>query len=252
MTNKYKKYNEILSCESLKIKTSNAEINNMDEARIENTRVNNRLPVAREGIPFILASLAITVILLYFNVTLSGYFFLLLTLFIIYFFRDPERGKEIKEDEVVSPADGKIINVWNLDRDQNPLGEAAVKISIFMSVFNVHVNRAPVSGEIVDIKYNPGKFFSANLDKASEENENNRITLKTENGKKIIFTQIAGLIARRIVCWYNTHDYLKSCQRFGLIRFGSRLDVFIPAGSQVTVKPGQKLKAGLSTIGYLK
>ena len=224
----------------------------MDKARIEKTRVNNKLPVAREGIPFIFSSLVVTVIFFYFNFIFLGSFFVFLSLFIIYFFRDPERGKETQENEVISPADGKIINVWNLDNEQNPLGEAAIKISIFMSVFNVHVNRAPISGEIVGIEYNPGKFFSANLDKASEENENNRITLKTKHGKKIICTQIAGLIARRIVCWNNVHDDLKVCQRFGLIRFGSRLDVFIPAGSEVRIKPGQKVKAGETTIGYLK
>lgn len=224
----------------------------MDKGHVEKTRVNNKLPVAREGIPFILASLVVTLLFFYFNFTYTGCFFALLSIFIIYFFRDPERGKETQENEVLSPADGTIINIWNLDKDQNPLGEAAIKISIFMSVFNVHVNRAPVSGEIVDINYNPGKFFSANLDKASEENENNRITLKTKNGKKIIFTQIAGLIARRIVCWINVRDHIRTCQRIGLIRFGSRLDVFIPADSEVTIKAGEKVRAGETTIGYLK
>jgi phosphatidylserine decarboxylase len=224
----------------------------MDKERIEKTRVNNKFPVAREGIPFIFSSLIVTAIFLYFNLIILGSFFILLSLFIIYFFRDPERGKETQENEIVSPADGKIINVWNLDKDNNPLGEPAIKISIFMSVFNVHVNRAPLSGEIVDIRYNPGKFFSANLDKASEENENNQLTLETRNGRRIIFTQIAGLIARRIVCWNDVNDHLVTCQRFGLIRFGSRLDVFIPAGSEVTVKQGQKVKAGKTTLGYLR
>ena len=152
----------------------------------------------------------------------------------------------------MSPADGTVINLWNLDAAKNPLGEEAVKISIFMSVFNVHVNRIPISGEILDINYHSGKFFSANLDKASEENENNVITLKTLNDKKIVFTQIAGLIARRIVCWINVNDSVRAGQRFGMIRFGSRLDVYIPAGSDVTVKPGTKVRAGETTLGYLK
>ena len=104
----------------------------------------------------------------------------------------------------------------------------------------------------MNIKYNPGKFFSANLDKASEENENNQVTIKTENGKKIVVTQIAGLIARRIVCWINVGDHVRIGKRFGLIRFGSRVEVFMPAGSEVTIKSGQKVKAGETTIGYLK
>ena len=224
----------------------------MDREYIEKTRVNNKLPVAREGIPFIFSSLVITVIFLLFNFLFPGLFFALLTIFIANFFRDPDRFKEIQDNEVLSPADGTVINFWNLDAANNPLGEKAIKISIFMSVFNVHVNRIPISGEILDTSYHPGKFFSANLDKASEENENNVITLKTQNGKKIVFTQIAGLIARRIVCWINIHDSVKAGQRFGMIRFGSRLDVYIPAGSDVAVKPGTKVRAGESTLGYLK
>jgi len=224
----------------------------MDNDKIERTRFNNRLPVAREGIPFIIISTGITITLFSFKLSYPAIIMGLLSLFVIYFFRDPERGKTAEKDEIISPADGKIINVWSLNNNDNPLGESAVKVSIFMSVFNVHVNRAPTSGKIIDIAYNPGKFVSANLDKASEENENNKITLEAENGKKIVFTQIAGLIARRIVCWIKVQDYVKVGQRVGLIRFGSRLDVFIPAGSEVVVKAGQKVKAGITTIGYLK
>ncbi len=224
----------------------------MNKEHVEKTRVNNKLPVAREGIPFILSSLVLTLIFLFFKFQYPGYLFTLLTIFIIWFFRDPERKKEAEENEILSPADGTVIDVWNLDNDQNPLGEGCIKISIFMSIFNVHVNRAPVSGEILAIDYNPGKFFSANLDKASEENENNRITLKTESGRKIVFVQIAGLIARRIVCWVNIHDYVKTGQRVGMIRFGSRLDVYLPAGSKVQVRSGEKVKAGETTLGYLR
>ena len=224
----------------------------MNKEHIERTRVNNKLPVAREGIPFILLSLVIALIFLFLKFRYPGFFFILLTIFITWFFRDPDRKKEAEENEILSPADGTVIDVWKLDNDQNPLGERCIKISIFMSVFNVHVNRAPVSGEILDIDYNPGKFFSANLDKASEENENNRITLKTESGSKIVFVQIAGLIARRIVCWVDIHDYVKTGQRVGMIRFGSRLDVFLPAGSEVQVRSGEKVRAGETTLGYLR
>jgi phosphatidylserine decarboxylase len=223
----------------------------MDKDYIERTRFNNRLPVAREGIPFILIGFVATMIIFFSGLTVTGIVFSLITLFIIYFFRDPDREKEITENEILSPADGKILGIWNLEPKKSPLGEGTVKISIFMSVFNVHVNRAPISGEITDIKYNPGKFVSANLDKASEENENNRITLLTKGGKKIAFTQIAGLIARRIVCWINRGDHVKTGQRIGLIRFGSRVDLFLPAGSNIKVIPGEKVKAGETTIGYI-
>jgi phosphatidylserine decarboxylase len=224
----------------------------MDKEKIEKTRVNNPLPVAREGIPFIIIAVGMTLIIFSFGLFYTGIILGLLSLFVIYFFRDPERERTFEKNEIISPADGKVINIWNLDNNDNPLGEPAKKISIFMNVFNVHVNRAPVSGKVTGIVYNPGKFVSANLDKASEENENNRITLETENNRKIVFIQIAGLIARRIVCWIKVKDYVRVGQRMGLIRFGSRLDVFIPAESDATVKAGQKVKAGITTIGYLK
>lgn len=224
----------------------------MDKEKIEKTRVNNCLPVAREGIPFIIISVGITVILFCLKLTVPGIIMAVLAFFVIYFFRDPERERSAGKDEILSPADGKIINVWELAAGESPLGESAYKISIFMSVFNVHVNRAPLSGEVVDIAYNPGKFLSANLDKASEENESNRITVRTDDGRKIIFTQIAGLIARRIVCWIKVGDHIETGKRMGLIRFGSRLDVFIPAGCDVSVKAGQKVSAGITTLGCFR
>jgi phosphatidylserine decarboxylase len=181
----------------------------------------------------------------------AGIFFLVLTLFVIYFFRDPERRNAVRKNAVLTPADGRILYVKDLD-DNNPMGEPARKISIFMSVFNVHVNRVPASGKILSISYNHGKFFSANLDKASEQNESNSITMETGNGKKIVIVQIAGLIARRIVCWIKENDFVKAGQRFGLIRFGSRLDVYLPAKSEIMVQPGDRVKAGETIIGYLK
>ena len=138
-----------------------------------------------------------------------------------------------------------------LNDGQNPLGESAIKVSIFMSIFSVHVNRVPIRGRISKIDYHPGKFFSANLDKASEQNENNRITLQTDQGHKIVFIQIAGLVARRIVCWIKAGDRVGSGQRCGLIRFGSRLDVYIPKGTRLLGKMHQKVKAGETKLGYL-
>jgi phosphatidylserine decarboxylase len=131
------------------------------------------------------------------------------------------------------------------------LGTGAVKVSVFMSLFNVHVNRIPTGGRISMISYRPGAFLSANLDKASEKNERNTLRLNTRDGKQIVFIQIAGLIARRIACWVREGDDVQVGQRFGLIRFGSRLEVFLPEGSRVLVQPREKVKAGKTIIGYL-
>jgi len=173
------------------------------------------------------------------------------TLFILYFFRDPEREAALQEKAVFSPADGRVLGVWTLESGENPLGTRAVKVSVFMSLFDVHVNRIPTGGRISRIWYRPGAFFAANLDKASEKNEQNAITLDTQDGRQIVFVQIAGLIARRIACWVREGDQVQVGQRFGLIRFGSRVDVFLPEGSRVEVQPGHKVKAGKTILGYL-
>ncbi len=223
----------------------------MVSSGIEKTRIENRLPVAREGIPFILIGLVISILLISLGPLPLGVFFCILTLFTIYFFRDPERTNNAVPDAVLSPADGWIIGIRRLDDGDNPLGEPAIKVSIFMTVFNVHVNRIPISGRISKIAYHPGRFFSANLDKASEENEKNLITLETDKGGKVVFVQVAGLIARRIVCWIEEQDRVRAGQRFGLIRFGSRLDVYLPAGSRIVVLPQSRVKAGESVLGYM-
>ncbi|MEK7851629.1 MAG: phosphatidylserine decarboxylase, partial [Deltaproteobacteria bacterium] len=130
--------------------------------------------------------------------------------------------------------------------------EKALKISIFMNVFKVHVNRAPYSGKVLDVIYNKGKFISANLDKASLDNEQNAVILDIGNGKRIMFVQIAGLIARRIVCYLKSGDFIEKGQRIGLIRFGSRVDVYLPVGSILNVKIGDKVRAGETILGRLK
>ncbi|MBW1852439.1 MAG: phosphatidylserine decarboxylase family protein [Deltaproteobacteria bacterium] len=218
---------------------------------MDESRINNKWPLAREGIPFILSSCALAVILLYLGLLILSVFAGLITLFTIFFFRDPDRKNTAPQKAVLTPADGRIIQIQHIDDVNNPLGEPAVKISIFMSIFNVHVNRIPIEGTIKDITYNPGKFFSANLDKAAEQNENNRITLQTSTSRKIVFIQIAGLIARRIVCWVKAGDHMQAGQRFGLIRFGSRLDVYLPSDTQVMCQLRQKVGAGKTIIGYL-
>lgn len=174
-----------------------------------------------------------------------------LTLFVLYFFRDPDRKAEVQEKAVLSPADGKVLGAWTLESSENPLGAKAVKVSVFMSLFNVHVNRVPASGRIIQISYLPGAFFAAGLDKASERNEQNAVFLELRDGTKIVFVQIAGLIARRIVCWVREGEEVQAGQRFGLIRFGSRVDIYLPKGSRVAVQPGHNVKAGETILGYL-
>ena len=223
----------------------------MTPTKIQNTRIKNSWPVAREGLPFILTSGVITLIFLYSGLLSLAIFAGVISLFIIFFFRDPQRKNDDFGKTILPPADGKILGILHIDDANNPLGEPAVKVSIFMSVFNVHVNRVPISGRVLKIAYHPGKFFSANLDKASEHNENNRITLQTDDGRKIVFIQIAGLIARRIVCWIKEGDEVKAGQRFGLIRFGSRLDVYLPYDSRIIAQPHNKVKAGETILGYL-
>jgi phosphatidylserine decarboxylase len=207
-----------------------------------------RIPIAREGYPFILAAL-VCVVIAGFLLPVLEVFFVPAAVFVIAFFRDPERTIPGDRNSIVSPADGKIIKVERLGerkfRVDNP-----IKISIFMNVFNVHVNRAPSSGKVVDIVYNEGKFFSANLDKASLENEQNALILESPSGRVFAFNQIAGLIARRIVCHAKVGMNLAKGERFGMIRFGSRVDVFLPAGCRAAVSVGDKVRAGSSILGY--
>ncbi|MFC1823692.1 phosphatidylserine decarboxylase family protein [Thermodesulfobacteriota bacterium] len=217
----------------------------------QQTKINNKWPVAREGLPFILTGLVLTLILISFGLIAPAVVMGILSLFSVYFFRDPERQTPGFENAVFTPADGKILQVKQLTDDLNPLGEPSMLVSIFMSVFSVHVNRVPVSGRVTDITYHPGHFFSAHLDKASSQNEKNQLTFETAGGHKIMAVQIAGLIARRIVCWVKKGDEVAAGQRFGLIRFGSRLDVYFPKEAQIIVQPRDLVKAGETILGYL-
>lgn len=216
------------------------------------THINNRLPLAREGFPFIFIGIGVTVIFACLAWTAFTLITSVVTIFVIYFFRDPERHHLEEKNAVLTPADGRILEVRHVDEKNSPLGQPSIKVSIFMNVFNVHVNRIPIKGTIKEISYHPGKFLSADLDKASEQNENNRITLKTVDSREIMVIQIAGLVARRIACWIDKGDTVKTGQRFGLIRFGSRLEVFLPADSKIIAQVRQKVKAGETVIGYLR
>ena len=210
-----------------------------------------RAPIAVEGIPFVVIAGIISVLFYAAGLIIPAILFTLVTLFVVWFFRNPERTVPPGDNNVISPADGKIIDIREVD-EARILKKKMLKISIFMNLFNVHVNRSPCTGKVVDILYNPGKFVSANLDKASLENEQNAVVLETPAGEKIIFIQIAGLIARRIVCWLREGQYVKRGERFGLIRFGSRVDVYLPVGTDVSVSLGDKVKAGESILARMK
>jgi phosphatidylserine decarboxylase len=219
---------------------------------LDQKRINNRLPVAREGILFIIIGTGLTSIFLILNWKFLASPLAVLTLLIIYFFRDPDRTLINEERAVLTPADGKVISIEKLNNTDNRLKAPAIKISIFMSIFNAHINRIPIRGKIAQLSYHPGKFFSANRDKASLYNEHNIVTLETDQRKKIVLIQIAGLIARRIVCWVKKGDLVETGQRFGLIRFGSRLEVYLPSDTTLMVKKGEKVKAGQTVIGYIR
>ena len=177
----------------------------------------------------------------------------LLTFFVVWFFRDPDRKTPNIKNKIISPADGKICLI---DRAKPPKelsmdSKEMFRICVFMNVFNVHVNRSPVKGTIREIVYKKGQFLNASLDKASEKNERNSLIIETDDNKEIIVTQIAGLIARRILSFVNNKDKIDAGERFGLIRFGSRVDIYLPEGSKAAVKIGDTVKAGETIIGSL-
>lgn len=218
--------------------------------------MNNSTPFAREGYPFIAWSLAVTLLL-----AISAWRFssavlafpavlgLLLSGFILYFFRNPERTPPGDPWAVMAPADGTVIVVERVP--QTPLGTEALKISIFMSVFNVHVNRVPFSGTVTDTVYHRGRFFDARDGRASFENERSAIVLETDSGLRLAFVQIAGLIARRIVSYPRQGDRLTRGERYGLIRFGSRVDVYLPPDVAPMVRNGDRTVAGETVLARL-
>jgi len=207
-------------------------------------------PIERAGIPFIGIAAFATAVFALLGIAVLALLGLLATFSICYFFRDPDRVTPVVDGGVVSPADGKVIKVERLESTHFTKGPCQ-RVSIFMSVFNVHVNRIPFDGRIAKIEYYPGKFFSANLDKASRLNEHNAVHLEAENGQPICFVQIAGLVARRIICRIQEGDEVVRGRRFGLICFGSRLDVYLPVDAQITVSVGDVVSAGTSLIGKL-
>jgi phosphatidylserine decarboxylase len=176
--------------------------------------------------------------------------FWVIALFVLQFFRDPPREVPENRNAILAPADGRIVAV---EKTQDPyLEREAVKISVFMNVFNVHSNRSPVDGEVRDKWYFPGKFINANLPKASLENERNALWIKTDNGADVTCVQVAGLIAKRILCHVSPGEHLTRGQRFGFIRFGSRVDVYLPLDTKINVNIGDKVSATLTVLAEFR
>ncbi len=209
-------------------------------------------PMHREGIKFVAIFAAVTVVLFWLTPIL-GWIGVGLTVWCYYFFRDPERVPPERPGLIISPADG-VVSLIEPAVPPAELGmpdEALTRVSVFMNVFNCHVNRTPIEGEITAVAYRPGKFFNASLDKASEDNERNSLCVKMPNGQQLAVVQIAGLVARRIVCFVKPGAVLRTGERFGLIRFGSRLDVYLPDGIEPLVHIGQTMVAGETVLAEL-
>jgi len=207
------------------------------------------VPINRAGYPFI-AIFAVVTALLFMWWDPAGLVGVVLTAWCVYFFRDPDRTTPDAENLVICPADGVVQSVVQaVPPPELELGtELMTRVAVFMNVFNVHVNRVPMSGVITAKHYRPGKFFNASLDKASEFNERMSLKVKTEKGVEIAFVQIAGLVARRILCYVDVGRAVEAGERFGLIRFGSRVDIFLPNGVQPLVIEGQTTIAGETVI----
>lgn len=216
---------------------------------------NTKTPIAVEGYPFIAGFAVAAYATALLGQYVHGFFyvpaalFVLLAIFTLFFFRNPRRHTPESENFVVAPADGEVVFLGKVIEPHT--STEMEKISIFMSVFNVHVNRAPISGKVVDGFYNKGKFFDVRDERASFENEQQGLVLETAAGLRMVVVQVAGLIARRIVCYAEIGDSLTRGRRYGLIRFGSRLDVYLPLGTSVDVKMGQKTVAGETVLGIL-
>ncbi|MFQ5851687.1 MAG: phosphatidylserine decarboxylase family protein [Candidatus Binatia bacterium] len=206
------------------------------------------MKIAREGYPWVLTAFVLS--LLAFAVGwkwVSGVFGLS-TLVFAGFFRDPERIPPMGEGLVLSPADGRVVGVRGVEKG-NLLREAGTRISIFLSPLDVHVNRAPIKGLVDKVQYQPGRFFAAYRDKASQDNEQNAVRIVDPAGNSLSIVQIAGVLARRIVCYVKEGERLERGQRVGLIMFGSRVDIFLPRGSRVEVAEGQRVRGGETVIG---
>jgi len=229
------------------------EKNLQDNRSLIDTIMSIFVPIHRDGYKFVVGFAVVTLILIKVSEPL-GWFGILATIWCAYFFRDPERFPPDRSNVVVAAADGRISAIESMTppKELDLDDEKRVRISIFLSVFDVHINRAPVAGKIRKLEYVPGKFLNAELDKASEENERQCLTLETDKGVRVGCIQIAGLIARRIVTFVNEGDTVSAGERFGLIRFGSRTDVYLPPGCEPLVKVGQTAIGGETVLADLR
>ena len=211
---------------------------------------NQNQPIAREGYPFIFLLAFVTLVFAVLGWAFLTLVLLALTLFTTYFFRNPERRIPGDEKAVVSPADGKIVFAGVINEERIFQTEVN-KVSVFMSIFDVHVNRVPLGGKVVDLHYHKGKFLNTSLDKSSDLNERSEMLMETEKGARILVVQIAGLIARRIVSYPEIGDQLEKGVRYGLIRYGSRLDIYFPKEWKINVGIGDKVTGGETVIGFV-
>ncbi len=211
----------------------------------------HRIPVAKEGVPFIGTVALVALIFALLDWSIPALLILTIAIFVLYFFRDPERVIPSGPGLVVSPADGWVIEV--VEGSETSLqGKDVRRISIFMNIFNVHVNRAPIAGYVRKIVYQPGTFWPANRKRALFDNERNALLIQADDGMELTVVQVAGILARRIVCWAEVGDKLKRGERFGLIRFGSRLDVYVSRDVSILVKKGNRVWAGQTVLGKVE
>jgi phosphatidylserine decarboxylase len=203
--------------------------------------------MVKDGYKFVAPPLVLGIVAVLLLWNWLGGVLIFLGLFVMFFFRDPERTSPPDPDAIVSPADGRIMEVVEESLKEKP----GRRISVFLSIFDVHVNRSPVAGRITAIEYRTGKFYAAMRGRASAENEQNAFTVQSDRGE-VVFKQIAGWVARRIVCWKSVGDSVMRGERVGMIRFGSRVDIWLPAGVEILVRPGQHVAGGTSVLARWK
>jgi len=208
------------------------------------------MKIAIEGLPFILPPLGIGIFLLLWGLTIPGILLLVLGLFLAFFFRDPHRIISQNNNLILSPADGRVIQIAPAPEEEKNRGRVQM-ISIFLSLFDVHINRSPMKGKIVELKYIPGKFLPAFKKEASKMNERNIVEIENGNNS-ISLHQIAGILARRVVLWKKKGEYVNLGEKLGIMKFGSRVDLFLPENVLLRVKKGQRVKGGISILGELK
>ncbi len=209
------------------------------------------IPFAKEGFPFIGVTAGVTLIAGWLGWTALAVGAALLTLFVAWFFRNPARVVPQGANLVVAPGDGKVIAIEE-EFEPRFLKDRSIRLTIFLNVFDVHINRVPCEGVVQDVQYQPGLFLVASRPDATIKNEQNALMLMTPKGVKVLCVQVAGLIARRIVCWLSPGDRVQRGERFGLIRFGSRMDTFVPVGTVLMVKVGDRVKGGETILGELQ